>query len=172
MRKLLQQLIGGLALEPLHQPADRHLRRNGYEQMHVIFGNMALDDQHILLRANLTQQVADARADLSADSRAPIFRYPDQVQVDLEHRMRAVAVRFTHDPRVPHATARLLKPSPKGEGFDPPSRDNNVCNRMRVVLPSSLRVPPLILRATASGRIARSARLVVASTAPCRTNAN
>ena len=49
---------------------------------------------------------------------------------------------------------------------------NSVCKRIRVVLPSPLRVPPLILRATASGRIARSARLFVASTPACRTNSN
>ena len=42
MRKLIQQLERRLALEPLHQTADRHLRRDRYEQVDMVAGDVSL----------------------------------------------------------------------------------------------------------------------------------
>src|SRR5512142_3221060 len=35
-REFVQQLIRRLPLQPLHQPADRHLRRERHQQVHVL----------------------------------------------------------------------------------------------------------------------------------------
>ncbi len=74
---------------------------------------------------------------------------------------------------------RIASPPPSrvrqaANGFSPRRSQvaNKLCRLIRVLLPVGLCVPPLILRATANGRIARSARLFVASTPACRTHWN
>ena len=59
-------------------------------------------------------------ATLTAEGGPSILGDPHQMQVDFEDCMRAVAI-ITHVAEfTTTATARVLKPSPKGEGFDPP----------------------------------------------------
>lgn len=51
-RRVRQQMAGGLPIQPLRQAADRHLRRNRYEQVHVIIGYVALHDPYFVLPAD------------------------------------------------------------------------------------------------------------------------
>jgi len=47
MWKLAQQFMRCLAFQLLHKPTDRYLWRNRYEKMHMISGDMPLDDVNI-----------------------------------------------------------------------------------------------------------------------------
>ena len=118
VRKLLKQFVGCLAFEPLQQSADGNLWRNADKQMDVIARDVPLHYRHFVSRAYLSNQVSDSEADFASENWTPVFGRPDDVQMNLEDGMRTTSVIF-------HAAtlawqANLLKPSPKGEGFDPP----------------------------------------------------
>jgi hypothetical protein len=66
--------------------------------MHVVFGDVPLHDLHLMLPANVPNQIAHPRRYLSTQRRPPVFRYPDQMQMNLEYGMRAVSV-FSHPRR-------------------------------------------------------------------------
>src|ERR1700730_3627273 len=117
VRELCQQVMRRLSLQPLQQPADRHLRRNRHEHVYVVFGHMPLHDGHLMLGAYVSYQISRACRHLSCQGRSPILRDPHQMQMDLEYGVRAASI-FWHPSRL--SSARSLKPSPKGEGFDPP----------------------------------------------------
>ena len=53
MRKLAQQLVRTLSLQPLYQSADRYLRRYRDKQMYMIFRHMPLHDRHFVLTTDL-----------------------------------------------------------------------------------------------------------------------
>jgi len=118
VRKLCHQVVRGLPFQPLQQSADRHLRRNRNKQMDMVLGNVPLQNLHLMLRAYLPDQIPHPRRHLANQRRSPVLRYPHQMQMDLENRMRPVSV-FCHSPSLIPST---LKPSPKGEGFNPPRR--------------------------------------------------
>lgn len=92
VRKLPQQRVRTLPLQPLHQPADRHLRRDRRKQMHVVLRHVPLQDLHVLLTADLPDHLAYPQPNLPAHHRLPILRHPHHVHVDLEHRVRPVSV--------------------------------------------------------------------------------
>src|SRR5580704_3893824 len=45
MRKFRQQMMRRAAFQPLHQPADRCLRRDRYEQMHVVLRHIPFQNR-------------------------------------------------------------------------------------------------------------------------------
>src|SRR5690242_15028355 len=65
-----------------------------------------------------------------------------------------------------------LKHSSKGLSLRACQVSNRLASAILVLLPSSLREPPLILRITTSGRIERSARLLSALNPSTSTNWN
>ena len=118
VRKLLQQFISRLPFQPLQQSADRNLWRDTYEQMNVIARDVPFHYRHFVACTDFSNQVSDSETNFTRESGAAIFRCPDDVQMNLENSVSATTVIF-------HAATlarqkNLLKPSPKGEGFDPP----------------------------------------------------
>jgi hypothetical protein len=65
----------------------------------------------------IPDQITHSRPHLTAQRRPKVLRYPHQVQMNLEYGIRAASV-TRHPTRLP--AARVLKPSPKGEGFNGP----------------------------------------------------
>jgi hypothetical protein len=93
--KLGQQVVRRTALQPLHQAADRHLRRQRDEQMHVVFRHVPFHYRDLVLAANVPDQVTHPRCDLSLQRWSPIFRDPHQMQVDFKYSVRAPPI-FRH----------------------------------------------------------------------------
>ena len=92
MWKGRQHVVRCLPFQPLQQSADRHLRRDRHKQVHVVLCHMALHNLHLVLRADVPDQIAHPRGYLPSQGWSSIFRYPDQVQMDLQYGMRAVSV--------------------------------------------------------------------------------
>jgi hypothetical protein len=118
VRELLQKLISRLPFQPLQQSADRNLWWYAHEQMNVVTRNMPFHYRNFVACTDFSNQVSDSEANFTCQRRATILCCPDQVQMNLEYGVSATTVIF-------HAATlarqkNLLKPSPKGEGFDPP----------------------------------------------------
>jgi len=88
------------------------VRRYGDKKMHVVLGNMPLDDLNIHRFADLSDQFPQPSSHSSDEHRLAIFRDPYQMVLDVINRMRGLAI-------ILHNFASLLKSSPKGEGFSP-----------------------------------------------------
>jgi len=87
MRKLGQQFERGLALQPLHQTADRHLRRKRDEQMDMVFRHMPFDDVNTFALAYFPDHVPETKSNAFHQNLLPVLRYPHQVQMNSEYRM-------------------------------------------------------------------------------------
>ena len=118
VRKLLQQLEGCLPFQPLHESGDCYLRRNADEQMYVVTRDVTFDNGDFVSATYLANQLSHSQSDFARQDRAAVFGCPDDVQMNFKDRMRAVSVIF-HGATLAWPS-NLLKPSPKGEGFDPP----------------------------------------------------
>jgi len=59
--------------------------------------HMALDDLHVLLPADLSNQLSHPQPNVSCQHGLPILRYPHQVQVNRENGMRPLSA-FVHSP--------------------------------------------------------------------------
>jgi hypothetical protein len=81
-----------LPFQPLPQPTDRSLRRYGYQKVHVVSGYVPLHNRDLVLRTDVADHVPYPRRHFPTQSWPPIFRYPDQMQMDLEYGMRAMSV--------------------------------------------------------------------------------
>lgn len=97
VRKLRHQFVRRLPFEPLQQPTDRYLRRDRHEQMDVVLPHVPFHDLHLMLPADVSNQIPRSRRHLSGQSWPSILRNPHQMQMDLEYGMRAVAI-FWHPP--------------------------------------------------------------------------
>ena len=91
MRKVGQQVVRRLPFQPLQQPTDRYLRRDRHEQVHVVLGYMALHDLDLVLGTDISDQIPHSRGHFSTQGSSSILRYPDPMQMDLEHSMRATS---------------------------------------------------------------------------------
>jgi hypothetical protein len=85
--------------------------------MHVVLADVPLQDQHVLGPEDLPDQLPQPQADGADEHRLAGLRRPDQVQGDLEDAVRPVPV-LSHGGTFYRG---MLKPSPEGEGFNPPS---------------------------------------------------
>jgi hypothetical protein len=99
MRILRHQVVCRLPFQPLQQAADRHLRWDRYEEMYMVLGHMPFHDLDLVLPAYIPDQISHSLGHVSTQCRPSIFRYPDQMQMDLENRMRAVSV-VRHPPKL------------------------------------------------------------------------
>jgi len=119
MREIPQQLVRRLPLQPLDHPADRYLRWNRHEQMHMILPYVPFHDRHFVLPTDFSNQIPCSRRHFSRQRRSTIFRRPNQMQMDFEYGVRSASI-FFHPQTLPQLRQNVLKPSPKGEGFNPP----------------------------------------------------
>jgi hypothetical protein len=118
VRELCQQFVGGLPFQPLQQSDDRHLRRDTHKQMNVVTRYVPFHYRHFVGRADFSNQVAHSQTYFTRECRTAVFRRPNDMQMYLEDGVSATPVIF-HEATLARP-ANLLKPSPKGEGFDPP----------------------------------------------------
>ena len=116
--EFLQQFVGRLPFQPLQQSADRHLRRDAHEQMDMIARDVPFHYGHFVACTYLTDQVSHSEADFTRESRATIFRCPDDMQVNLKNSVSATPVIF-HEATLARLED-LLKRSPKGEALTLP----------------------------------------------------
>ena len=65
---------------------------NRHLQVHVVLADVALQDMHIQLAADLPDQFPDPKADWTDQHRLAVLRHPHQVQVDLEHAVGPMAI--------------------------------------------------------------------------------
>ncbi len=90
--KLRHQVVRRLPLQPLQQPTDRDLRRDRYQQMHMVFRHMPLHDLYFMLGADVADQVPCSCCHLPNQRRPLVFRHPDQMQMNLKNGVRSVPV--------------------------------------------------------------------------------
>lgn len=119
MRKFVQQLVGRLPLQALQKSADRNLRRYRHEQVNMVLRHMPLENRNIMMTTDLPDQIPNPCPNFARQHPTPILRNPDQMQMNLVHSVRAMPIVF-HAPNLAYRKQKLLKPSPKGEGFNPP----------------------------------------------------
>ncbi len=119
MRKFSHQLVRTLPLQPLDQPTDCHLRRYRHEQMQMVLRHMSLQDRYFVLPADLTDYVSYSRRHFPRQRCPTVFGRPYQMQMYLEYRVCSASI-LLHPHTLPQCHKNLLKPSPKGEGFNPP----------------------------------------------------
>jgi len=111
--ELGQHLPRAFALDALHQLADRHMWRNRYENMHMISRNMSLESFHIPSPTNLAYKPSGSIGDLAGENLFAILRSPHQVVFQIIGCMcMAGLMTMLH-------AIKILKSSPKGEGFSP-----------------------------------------------------
>jgi hypothetical protein len=85
----------------------------------VVLRHVPFHDRYLMMPADLTDQVPHPRRYLALERRPAILHNPHQMQVEFEYCMRPSPV-FRHPQSL--SGAHALKPSPEGEGFNPPSR--------------------------------------------------
>ena len=61
VRILRQQLMRGVSFQPLHQPADRHLRWDRYQKVNMVLCHVPLHYLYVVLTANVTDQIPRSR---------------------------------------------------------------------------------------------------------------
>jgi hypothetical protein len=97
MRKFRQQMVRRLPFQPLQQPADRHLGWHRHHQVHMVLGYVPLHNLDVMLSTDVPDQIPNPRGYLAAQSWSPIFRNPNQMQMNLENGVRPASV-FWHHP--------------------------------------------------------------------------
>lgn len=120
MQKFLEQFVRRCSFDALHQAADRDLRWKRDEPMHMVFGPMAFDDNHVIVVTDFANQLTHPLTRHPTQRGASIFGHPHEVQVDVENGVRAAPIGITHGDSLHVGAAGVLKPAPKDEGFDPP----------------------------------------------------
>ena len=71
--KFCQKVVRRAALQPLHQPTDRHLWRQRDQQVHMVFRYLPLHDRHVMLSADVPDQIPDPRSHLAVQRRPPVL---------------------------------------------------------------------------------------------------
>ena len=115
-RELPQQHLGTLSLQPLYQPADRHLGRDRQHHVNMIGRDMPLQDIDALPSAFFPYHVANPLGNRAPEHFMTVLGDPDHMQMDGKHRVGTMT-RVAH---VPSIAKKLLKLPPKGGGFNPP----------------------------------------------------
>jgi len=95
------------------------LIRYRHEQMHMIFRYVPFHNRHFMLPTDLSNQVSRSASYFSRQRCTTVFGRPDQLQMYLENRVCSASI-FFHPQTLPQHRENVLKPSPKGEGFNPP----------------------------------------------------
>jgi hypothetical protein len=95
MGVFLQHLVRCLSFQSLHQSAYRDLRRQRDQKVNMILTDVPFDDVHVLLPADLPDQLPHPQADLTRQNGLSIFRDPHQMEMDRVNAMRSVSI-FAH----------------------------------------------------------------------------
>ena len=74
-----QEVMGGLALYRLHDPARRQVRRDTEQQMDMIGPNVPLQNLNVMASTNLPNQIPHLRANITAEHRLAILRDEHEV---------------------------------------------------------------------------------------------
>src|SRR5712691_10937509 len=144
---VLQEMMGRLALDRLHDPARREVRRDAQKQMDMSRPDVTLQDLDVERPADLPNQIPNLRPDLSSQHRLAILRDEHEVVVQRIHRMGGSTI-FAHGA---DRISSPLKASPEGEGVHPSqnatlsgSRAHARADRCRhrLLVPSAVRPVP------------------------------
>lgn len=92
VRELVHQFVRTLPFQHLEQPADGHLRRDRNEQVHVILRDVPLHNRDLVVAAYLADQLPEPQPNFTRHHRLAVLGDPDDVQVNLEDRVRAAPV--------------------------------------------------------------------------------
>jgi hypothetical protein len=103
---ILQQVVGGLALDRLHDATRRHMRRDTEEQMDMFRPDVTLQNLDVMRPTDFPDQVPHLSADITAEHRLAILRDEDEMVVQTINRMGGSTV-------VAHGRASYRKP-PEG----------------------------------------------------------
>ena len=95
VRKLGQQVMRSPAFQPLHQAADRCLRRDRNQQMNVVLRDVPFQYRDIVLPTDVPDQIPHPHCYISRQCRSPVFRDPHEVKMDIEYSVRAPPI-FRH----------------------------------------------------------------------------
>ena len=82
-----QEMMRGLALYRLHDPARRQVRRDTKQQMHVIRTNVPLQNLNVVTPTDLPDQISHLLANITAKHRLAILRDKDEVIMQRMDRM-------------------------------------------------------------------------------------
>ena len=83
---------------------------------------MALHNRSHPLAADLADQITHPLANHASQGCTTVFRGPNHMQVNFKHGVSASSIGFHAVDCTTTPWNFSLKPSPKGEGFDPPRR--------------------------------------------------
>src|SRR5260370_20321452 len=95
VRELGQQMVRRAAFQPLQQSADRDLRWQRDQQVHMILRYVPLQDRDLMLPADIPDQIPYPRCHLPLQHRSSVLGDSQQMQVDFEYSVRAPPV-FRH----------------------------------------------------------------------------
>lgn len=111
--KLHLELAGGLALQELHEVADREAGINGDEDVDMIGGDCSREDLHILFDTDAADELLGALTNRPLEDFEAVFGYPGEMQLEAEDAMGGFAILGGHMLPV------YWKLSPEGEGKHP-----------------------------------------------------
>ena len=94
-----------LSLQKLYGSGHRHLRRDGYEQMHVVPIDGPSVDRHLQTPSDLPQELSGLQPDIPCHDWVPALRNPHQVVFAVPYHVAAALVVF-HSP----ISGRLSRP--------------------------------------------------------------
>ena len=90
--ELGKELVGGFALEGLHEFADGEKGRHREEEMHVILRNGTFDDIDLVALAYLSYEIPQPLRYLSVENLLTVFCDPDHVVLEVIYGMRSFPV--------------------------------------------------------------------------------
>ena len=86
--KLHQDLPRCLSFDILHQLTCRKTRGHRHKQMYMIPRYMPFQDLNIVRQTDLSHQLSDSKSYFLNQYRSTVFRYPDEMQLDIIPGMR------------------------------------------------------------------------------------
>ena len=110
-----QEMVRGLSLDCLHDPARRQVGRHTQQQMHMVRPDVSLQNLNVLTPTDLPNQIPHLGPDLPTQHRLAILRDEHEVVMQRVHRMGGATILLHGADRI----ASLLKASPEGEGVHP-----------------------------------------------------
>ena len=90
---VLQEMMGRLAFDRLHDPARRQVWGHAQQQVHMFWSHMALQNLNVERPTNLTYEISHLRTDIPRQYRLAILRDEHEVIVQAIHRMGGSTMR-------------------------------------------------------------------------------
>ena len=101
MREFLLEQSGGLSFQLLEQFRYGGRRIEGGKDVDMVGTDDAGEDFGALLRTDTAYEVTGPDGDIVLQYFVPIFRDPDDMDLDTENAMRRCPVSFGHETRIP-----------------------------------------------------------------------